>query len=80
MFGRALGGIQKYIGSARVSTQDQSLSSQLDALSVQWGPPRLYEIDTDAGINLEDLPQELGRLKLNALGWVKHGDVQREDV
>jgi hypothetical protein len=77
MFGQALGGIQIYIGYARVLTQVQSLSLQLDALNVQWDPPRLYEIETDEGFSLEDLPQELGRLKLNALGWVKHGNVPR---
>jgi hypothetical protein len=56
MFGQALGEIQMYIGCARVLTQDQSLSLQLDALYVQWGPSRLYEIATDEGFSLEDLP------------------------
>jgi hypothetical protein len=64
-----------YIGCVRVLTQDQSLSLQLDALYVQWDPPRLYEIETDEGFSLEDLPQEPGRLKLNALGWVKHREL-----
>jgi hypothetical protein len=35
----------------------------------------LYEIQTDADFNLEDLVQELGYLELQALGYVKHGDV-----
>jgi DNA invertase Pin-like site-specific DNA recombinase len=35
MFGQALGDIQMYIGYAQVSTQDQSLSLQLDALYAQ---------------------------------------------
>jgi hypothetical protein len=35
----------------------------------------LYEIETDEGFSLEDLMQELGRLELQALGRVKHGDV-----
>jgi hypothetical protein len=53
MFGQALGDIQMYIGYARVLTQVQSLSLQLDALYVQWDPPRLYEIETDEGFSLE---------------------------
>jgi hypothetical protein len=35
----------------------------------------LYEIETDTGFTLEDLLQALGRLELQALGWVNHGDV-----
>jgi len=42
---------------------------------VHWDPPVLYEIETDEGFSLEDLMQELGRLELQALGRVKHGDV-----
>jgi hypothetical protein len=80
MFGQALGGIQMHTGYAWVLTQDQSLSLQLDALYVQRDPPRLYEIEADEGFSLEDVPQELGRLKLNALGWVKYGNVPRGDV
>jgi hypothetical protein len=49
-------------------------------LSVHWDPPRLYEIETVEGFSLEELPQALGWLKLNALGWVKHSDVPRGDV
>ena len=70
-----------YIGYARVLTQVQSLSLHLDALYVQWDPPRLYEIETDEGFSLEDLLlQELVRLELNALGRVMHSDVPRGDV
>jgi hypothetical protein len=48
---------------------------------VHWAPtPMLYEIETDEGFSLEDLMQELGRLELQALGYVKHGDVPREDA
>jgi hypothetical protein len=42
-----------YIGYARVLTQVQSLSLHLDALYVQWDPPRLYEIETDEEFSLE---------------------------
>jgi hypothetical protein len=35
----------------------------------------LWEIETDEGFSLDDLMQELGRLELQALGRVKHGDV-----
>jgi hypothetical protein len=38
----------------------------------------LYEIETDEGFTLEDLMRELGRLELQALGYVKHGDVPQE--
>jgi hypothetical protein len=34
-----------------------------------------YAIETDAGLGLEALQSELGRLELDALGRVKHGDV-----
>jgi hypothetical protein len=41
---------------------------------VHWAPtPTLWEIATDEGFSLEDLMQELGRLELAALGYVKHG-------
>jgi hypothetical protein len=36
--------------------------------------PMLYEIEVDQGFSLEDLLRELGRLELQALGVVKHGD------
>jgi hypothetical protein len=43
---------------------------------VRWtDPPTLWEIETDEGFSLEDLMAELGRLELQALGRVKHGDV-----
>jgi hypothetical protein len=46
---------------------------------VRWtDPPTLWEIETDEGFSLEDLMAELGRLELQALGYVKHGDVPRE--
>jgi hypothetical protein len=37
----------------------------------------LREIETDEGFSLEDLMAELGRLELQALGYVKHGEVPR---
>jgi hypothetical protein len=41
-----------------------------------WGePPRLWKIETEEGLTLEDLMGARGRLELNALGYVKHGDV-----
>jgi hypothetical protein len=40
--------------------------------------PVLWEIETDEGFSLEDLPQELGRLELKAFERVKHGDVPQE--
>lgn len=43
---------------------------------VRWtDPPTLWEIETKEGFSLEDLMQELGRLELQALGYVKHGDI-----
>jgi hypothetical protein len=42
----------------------------------RWGEtPVLWQIETDEGFSLEDLLQALGRLELQALGYVKHGDV-----
>ena len=40
----------------------------ISTFSMQWDPPRLYEIETVEGFSVEDLPPELGRLELNALG------------
>jgi hypothetical protein len=40
-----------------------------------WEPLARWEIESDEGFSLEDLMQALGRLELNALGRVKHGDV-----
>ena len=37
------------------------LSETIDTFYVHWGPPMLWEIETDAGFGLEDLMQELGR-------------------
>jgi hypothetical protein len=54
-------------------------SETIGTFYVHWAPtPRLYEIETDEGFTLEDLMQELGRWELQALGYVKHGDVPRE--
>jgi hypothetical protein len=56
-------------------------SDTIGTFYVHWAPtPELYTIETDAGFALEDLLQELGRLELQALGYVKHGDVPREDT
>jgi hypothetical protein len=35
-----------------------------------------YAIESDEGFTLENLIAELGRLELDALGYVKHGDVR----
>ena len=40
-----------------------------------WEPPMLWEMGTNAGFAQEDVMVDLGRLEINALGWVKHGDV-----
>jgi hypothetical protein len=40
--------------------------------------PMRSEIETDEGFTREDLMQELGRLELQALGYMKHGEVPRE--
>jgi hypothetical protein len=42
---------------------------------LSWEPTTLWEIEVDEGFGLEDLPRALGRLELQALGRVKHGDV-----
>jgi hypothetical protein len=42
---------------------------------VRWDPLVLWEIETEEGFSLEDLMRKLGRLELDALGYVKHGDV-----
>ena len=55
-------------------------SALLGTFYVAWGEaPRLWEIETEAGFSLEDLMAELGRLELDALGYVKHGDVPRDE-
>ena len=54
-------------------------SETIGTFYFRWGDtPALWEIETDEGFSLEDLMQELGRLELEALGYVKHGDVLRE--
>jgi hypothetical protein len=50
-------------------------SETIGTFYVHWDPPALYEIETDEGFSLDDLMQVLGRLELQALGRVKHGDV-----
>jgi hypothetical protein len=50
-------------------------SATIATFYVHWEPPALWEIETDESFSLEDLMVELGRLELNALGRVKHGDV-----
>jgi hypothetical protein len=53
-------------------------SETIGTFYVHWAPtPKLFEIETDAGFSLGDLMQELGRLELAALGFVKYGDVPR---
>jgi hypothetical protein len=50
-------------------------SETIRTFDVHGDPPALEEIETDEGFALENLLQELGSLELNALGYVKHGDV-----
>jgi hypothetical protein len=53
-------------------------SETIGSFYVRWtDPPTLWEIETEEGFSLEDLMAELGRLELQALGYVKHGDVPR---
>jgi hypothetical protein len=55
-------------------------SALLGTFYFAWGDaPRLWEIETEDGFTLEDLMQELGQIELKALGYVKHGDVPKED-
>ena len=53
----------------------QEASETIGTFYVPWDPLVLWEIETDEGFSLDDLMQELGRLELQALGYVKHGDV-----
>jgi hypothetical protein len=53
-------------------------SETIGTLYFHGEPLALWEIETDAGFSLEDLMAELGRLELQALGYVKHGDVPQE--
>lgn len=44
-----------------------------------WGnPPGLWLVETDTGLTLEDLLQELGQLEFKALGRLKHGNMPPE--
>jgi hypothetical protein len=53
-------------------------SETIGSFYFHWAPtPMLWEIETDEGFTLEDLMHELGRLELQALGYVKHGDIPR---
>ena len=55
-------------------------SALLGTFYFRWGEqPGLWEIETEEGFTLEDLMGELGRLELKALGYVKHGDIPKED-
>ena len=55
-------------------------SETIGAVHGRWtDPPTLWDIETEESFSLEDLMRELGRLELQALGYVKHGDVPRED-
>lgn len=58
------------------ATRDES--DTIGTFYVHWEPPALWEIETDEGFALEDLMVALGRLELQALGDVKHGEVPRE--
>jgi len=58
-----------------LSDATQEASETIGTFYVPWDPPVLWEIETDEGFSLDDLMQELGRLELQALGYVKHGDV-----
>jgi hypothetical protein len=62
---------------AHPATKEES--DTIGAFYFHWAPtPELYAIDTDERFSLEDLMAELGRLELEAFGYVKHGDVPRE--
>jgi hypothetical protein len=54
-------------------------SDTIGTFYFRWGDtPALWKIETNEGFSLEDLMHELGRLELQALGYVKHGDVSQE--
>jgi hypothetical protein len=61
---------------AHPATREES--ETIGTFYVHWEPPALWEIETDEGFSLEDLLQALGRLELDALGRVTHGDVPQE--
>src|SRR5262245_17205872 len=50
-------------------------SETIGTFYFHWEPPAMWEIETDEGFSLADLMAELGRLELQALGYVRHGDV-----
>ena len=50
-------------------------SETIGSVYAHWDPPALWEIETGEGFRLDDLMQALGRLELQALGYVKHGHV-----
>jgi hypothetical protein len=62
----------------RLNDATRTESETLGTFYVHWEPSVLWEIETDEGFSLEDLMAELGRLELQALGSVKHGEVPRE--
>jgi hypothetical protein len=53
----------------------QAESETIGTFYFRWEPPALWEIECDEGFSVDDLMGELGRLELQALGYVKHGDV-----
>jgi hypothetical protein len=56
------------------ATQDES--DTIGTFYFHWAPtPKLYEIKTDEGFDLDGLMQELRLLELKALGRVKHADM-----
>jgi hypothetical protein len=60
-------------------TATREESEILGTFDVRWDPFVLWQIECEAGFSLEDLMQALGRLELCALGYLKHGDVPREE-
>jgi hypothetical protein len=50
-------------------------SDTIGSFYFHWEPPVLWEIECDEGFNLDDLMAEFGRLELQALGRVNHGNV-----
>jgi hypothetical protein len=59
-----------------VHSATRAESDIIGTFYVRWtDPPTLWAIEPDEGFSLEDLMAELGRLELQALGRVKHGDV-----
>ena len=51
-------------------------SEIIGSVYVRWGDtPALWDIETDEGFAIDDLMAARGRLELNTLDYVKHGDV-----